>query len=367
MDRRIDSWGTARKLILSLWRILGFSLRFGWAMVQPRAVLAARLLAAESQLAMCVDAVNRKKAPKPRPDQAFRLLWIVLSKLTDGWEGLIHIVQPATVVKWHKKAFRMYWRWKSRPGRSPISRTMQARIRRFSRENPLWGAERIREELENLGFSAPCEETVRKYMAKSRKPGKKTPGWLPFLHNHLEVAWAMDFLTVVTANFSFLYLFVVFEHGRRRVIHFATTYHPSMEWVIQQPREATPFGRQPRYVFRDNDGIYGQGVRLFLNRCGIEEVRTAYQSPCQNPYIERFFGTLRRELLDHVIVLSQRHLNRLLREYLEQYYHASRPHQGLNGDTPVSTKKPEGVDESIKLIWFPVCGALHHRYERIAA
>ena len=187
------------------------------------------------------------------------------------------------------------------------------------------------------------------------------------MRNHLEVSWAIDFFTVVTASFSFLYVFVVFQHGRRKVIHFATTYQPSMPWVIQQLRETTPFGRQPRYVFRDNDGIYGHGVWAFLDSWGIEEVRTAYRSPWQNPYIERFFGTLRRELLDHVIVLSERHLKRLLREYIEQYYHASRPHQGLNGDTPISTKKPEGVDESIKLISFPVCGGLHHRYERVAA
>ena len=120
------------------------------------------------------------------------------------------------------------------------------------------------------------------------------------LHNHLEVSWAMDFFTVITLGFSFLYVFVVFEHGRRRVIHLATTYHPSMEWVIQQLREATPFGRQPRFLFRDNDGIYGHGVRKFLDSSNIEEVRTAYRSPWQSPYIERFLGTLRRELLDHV-------------------------------------------------------------------
>jgi hypothetical protein len=198
------------------------------------------------------------------------------------------------------------------------------------------------------------------------KPDRPTT-WLPFLRNHLEVSWAIDFLTVVTVSFSFLYVFVVFEHGRRKVTHLATTYHPSMPWVIQQLREATPFGRQPSYLFRDNDGIYGHGVRQFLDNCGIEEVRTAYRSPWQNPYIERFFGTLRRELLDHVIVLSERHLNRLLKEYLGQHYHTGRPYQGLNGDTPISTKRPVVFEKPIKLNSFPVCGGLHHRYERVAA
>ena len=138
-----------------------------------------------------------------------------------------------------------------------------------------------------------------------------------------------------------------------------------MAWVILQLREATPFGRQPRYLLRDNDGIYGQGVRKFLDSCNIEEVRTAYRSPWQNPCIERFVGTLRRELLDHVIVLSERHLNRLLREYID--YHSARPHQGLDGDTPVATKKPRVAAGSLNLISFPICGGLHHRYERAAA
>jgi transposase InsO family protein len=204
-------------------------------------------------------------------------------------------------------------------------------------------------------------------MDQPRHQPEKTANWLPFLRNHLDVSWAMDFFTVITVGFSSLYVFVILEHGRRRVIHFSTTYHPSMAWVIQQLREATPFGRQPRYLFHDNDGIYGHGVRRFLDSRNIEEVRTAYRSPWQNPYIERLVGTLRRELLDHVIVLSERHLNRLLGEFIEQYYHYDLPHQGLDGDTPVATKKPEGGDGAIELLSFPICGGLHHRYERLAA
>ena len=157
------------------------------------------------------------------------------------------------------------------------------------------------------------------------------------------------------------------HHGRRRVIHFATTYNPSMEWVIQQLREATPFGRQPKYMFRDNDGIYGHGVWAFLSSCGIEEIRTAYRSPWQNPYVERFIGTLRRELLDHVIVFSENHLKRLLKEYIQEYYHLARPHQGLDGDTPLPSNKPMRKEHPTKLVSIPICGGLHHRYERVAA
>jgi transposase InsO family protein len=244
---------------------------------------------------------------------------------------------------------------------------MRDTIRKLSRENPLWAAERIRDTLRLLGYDPPCSDTIGKYMVHQKTPPAKPTTWLPFLRNHLDVSWAMDFFTVVTAGFSFLYVFVVFEHGSRKVVHFSTTYHPSMIWVIQQLREATPFGHQPRYLFRDNDGIYGHEVPRFLDACGIQEVRTAYRSPWQNPYVERFFGTLRRELLDHIIVLSQQHLNRLLREYIEQYYHTGRPHQGLDGDTPIGTLKPRVGHGPTRLTSFPVCGGLHHRYELVAA
>ena len=138
-------------------------------------------------------------------------------------------------------------------------------------------------------------------MIKPHNPKNKSTTWLPFLRNHLDVSWAMDFFTVTTLQFATLYVFVVLDHGRRKVIHVATMYTPSMAWVIHQLREAIPFGKQPKYLFRDNDGIYGLGVKAFLKISGIEEVRTAYRSPWQNPFIERFFGTLWREVLDHVM------------------------------------------------------------------
>ena len=140
-----------------------------------------------------------------------------------------------------------------------------------------------------------------------------------------------------------------------------------MEWIVQQLREAMPFGEQPRYLFRDNDRKYGYGVRSFLDSCGIEEVRTAFSSPWQNPFVERFGGTLRRELLDHVIALNEEHLKRLLREFISEYYHVARPHQGLGGQTPVAGQKAVRIDGQSRLISFPVCGGLHHRYERVAA
>ena len=356
------------RTISDLRQVAGFVYTFLSAFFSLRATLAARVLAAESQLAACKCRIEKKDQPRPRFTQAFRLLWVLLSRAWDPWHQVARLMQPATVKRWHTTAFHRYWRRKSRghPGRPPVPKDMQDLIRRLSRENPLWSAERTGDTLRLFGCDPPCSDTIRKYMSHPKKPDKPT-NWLPFLRNHLDVSWAMDFFTVITFGFSFLYVFVVFEHGRRKEIHFSTTYHPSMTWVIQQLREATPFGRQPRFLFRDNDGIYGHGVRKFLDSCNIEEVRTAYLSPWQNPYIERFFGTLRRELLDHVIVLSERHLDRLLREYIEQYYHCARPHQGLDGDTPIPIQKPAVVDGPVKLLSFPICGGLHHRYERVAA
>jgi len=363
MSTLLTFFFSAGGMLRALWELAGYGLRFCWAMLLPKARVAGRLLAAESQLVVEVNGSGGGKRRRRQFTPAFRLLWVVLSKFLDGWEDLVHLMKPETVKRWHTKAFGLFWRWRSRPGRPPVSDEMRQLIRQISRENPLWGPDRIRDTLLLLGYDAPCTQTICKYMVKPRKPRPESTNWLAFLRNHVDVSWAVDFFTVTTLGFQTLYLFLVFDHARREVLHFAITPHPSMEWVIQQLREATPFGKQPRYVFRDNDGIFGHGVRAFLESCGIEEVRTAYESPWQNPYIERMIGTLRRELLNHVIVLHQQHLEKLLREYLEQYYHTSRPHQGLGGETP-SLAVLEGNGE---LISVPVVGGLHHRYYRTAA
>jgi transposase InsO family protein len=346
-----------------LLQLVGYLVRFCWALVLPRAVMAAQLLAMQSQLAA---ELNRSSGGRKRHSQfspAFRILWVVLSKFLNGWEELVHVMKPETVKRWHSRAFRAWWRWKSKAGRKPVALETQQLIRRLSRENPLWGAARIRDVLLLMGYEAPGEDTVRKYMMKPRKPRSPSTTWLPFLRNHLGVSWAIDFFTLTTLGFQVLYVFLVLDHARREVLHFAITPNPTMEWVIQQLREAMPFGEQPRYLFRDNDGIYGDGVRAFLISCGILEVRTAYRSPWQNPYIERLIGTLRRELLDHVIVLNQAHLERLLREFIQDYYHIARPHQGLSGETPLPQPPPGEGD----LVSVPVLGGLHHRYLRLAA
>jgi len=356
-------------LIVCACELFSYGLTFLRAILCSRAALATRLLAVESQLAACKHQINSKKQSRPRFTAGFRLLWVLLSKSLDKWEDLVCLMQPATVKNWNTTAFRYFWRWKSRRkgGRPQISKEMQNLIYRLSKENPLWSPERIKDTLILLQYDPPCKDTIRKYMFKPRKPRKKSTTWLPFLRNHLEASWAIDFFTVTTINFATLYVFLVFDHGRRRVIHFAITRYPAIKWVVQQLRESMPFGVQPEYLFRDNEGIFGNGVQAFLENCGITEVCTAYRSPWQNPFVERFIGTLRREMLDHVIVLSQGHLDRLLLEFIKEYYHVARPHQGLDCDTPIpQTKRPE-ISGPSKLISIPVLGGLHHRYIRVAA
>jgi hypothetical protein len=166
-------------------------------------------------------------------------------------------------------------------GRPAISQGMQNLIRQMSSETSLWGAGRIRETLQLLQYDPPCEDTVRKYRVRPRQPKHKSTPWLPFLQNHLDVSWAIDFFTVTTLRFTTLYVFVIFDHGLRKVVRFSVTSHPSMNGVIQPLREAMPFGTQPKYLFRDNDSIYGLGVKAFLKSSGVEEVRTSCRIPWQ--------------------------------------------------------------------------------------
>jgi putative transposase len=278
-------------------------------------------------------------------------------------------MQPKTVLKWHHRAFCLWWRCKSRSkgGRPPISQEMRALIRRLSRENVLWSAERIHGHLVLLGFDPPCPDTIRKYMVGPGGGTEKSQNWLTFLRNHTDISWGMDFFTVTTIRFQILYVFVVLNHARRQVVHVAVTAHPTMAWVIQQLREAMPFGIQPTYLFRDNDGIYGESVGRVLKGTGIEEVRITFRCPWQNPFVERYVGILRRELLDHVLVFNEKHLTRLLREFIDEYYHIARPHYGLDGETPFVIEKPEPVREVSGLVSIPVAGGLHHPYIRVAA
>jgi transposase InsO family protein len=231
----------------------------------------------------------------------------------------------------------------------------------MARENPTWGAPRIHGELLMLGFDV-SEATVSRYMPGRTKPPSQT--WRSFLCNHTLDLVSIDFFVVPTATFRILYVFVVLEQERRRVVRFNVTDGPSARWTGQQLVNAFPYDSAPKYVIRDRDKIYGAAFVRRVRAIGIEQVLTAPRSPWQNPYCERVIGTLRRECLDHVIVLGEQHLRRILRRYLE-YYHSSRTHLALDKDAP-ELRKREPINEG-KVIAIPMVGGLHHRYARRAA
>ena len=244
------------------------------------------------------------------------------------------VVKPDTVIGWHRTGFRLYWRWRSRPrgGRPKITEEIRALIQRLARENPDWGAPKIHGELLKLGFVV-SERTVARYLRRMRRRGDPGKSWLAFLQNHREVIVAFDFFTVPTLTFQLLYCFFVIEHGRRRILHFNVTRHPSAEWVVQQLREAFPEAGPYRYVILDRDSKFDATVITFLKATGLKPKRTSIQSPWQNGTAERWVGSCRREILDHVIALDERHLLRLMRDYVN-YHHEDRIHDSLSKDTP---------------------------------
>ena len=225
--------------------------------------------------------------------------------------GLSRVVQPDTILRWHRAGFRAYWRWKShrRPGRPRVSRELRELIRRMNKENPLWGAPRIHGELLKLGFEI-AKSTVSKYMIRHRGPPSQT--WRTFLHNHADAIAAIDLCVVPTLRFECLFVFLVVGHGRRQVLWFAVTQHPTAEWLAQQIVEAFPWDTAPTYLVRDNDGAYGQAFTSRVRAMGIWDRPISPRSPWQNPYVERLIGTLRRDCLDHVLIFGERHLRQVL-------------------------------------------------------
>ncbi len=332
---------------------------FVHSLFKSRRQLTLENLALRQQLAMLKLSVKR-----PRVTPVDRLFWVLFSKYVDGWRQMLHALHPDTVVRWHRQGFRFYWRWKSRgpkPGRPAIDAGLRKLIREMQSTNVGWGAPRIHGELLKLGIDI-SQATVSKYMASQKKSPSQT--WRTFLANHAACIAGIDFFTVPTARFRVFYVFIVLSHGRRHIVHFNVTAHPTARWTAQQLVEAFPFDSAPRYLLRDRDTIFGEDVRRRIKSLGIEEVITAPRSPWQNPYVERIIGSIRRDCLDHVIVFNERDLRRTLREYFK-YYHAYRTHLSLNKDPP-DTRRVE-PPEMGNIVAFPCVGGLHHRYTRIAA
>ena len=224
------------------------------------------------------------------------------------------MVQPETVIGWHRQGFRLYWRWKSRhgDGRPEVSPEVRNLIRQMSHANPRWGAPRIHGELLKIGIEV-CQATVAKYMVRHRKPPSQT--WQTFLRNHTKDLVSIDFFVVPTITFQLLFTFVILSHDGRRLVHFAVTANPTAEWTARQLLQAFPWDHAPRYLLRDRDRAYGLEFSEMAKSMGIHEVLTAPQSPWQNAYLERLIGSIRRECLDHVIVLNETGLRRVLKSY----------------------------------------------------
>jgi len=325
-----------------------------------RVSLELEVLALRHQVAV----LHRQRPGRPWLRRGDRLLWVWLYRAWPRCLKVMVLVKPATVLHWHRQGFRRYWHWRSssrRVGRPGVNRETRGLIRQMSVANPLWGAPRIHGELLKLGIEV-SQATVGRHMV--RRHGPPSPTWRAFLRNQIDGIAAIDMFVVVTAAFRLLYVSVILGHARRKILHLNVTQHPTAGWLSRQLTEAFPWDTAPRYLLRDRDTSYGERFQKRAGAMGITEVVTAPRSPWQNAYVERVIGSIRRECLDHVVVINERHLRRVLLSYVE-YYHRSRTHLSLDKDCPDARPiQPRNCGEVVAI---PQVGGLHQRYERLAA
>src|SRR6267378_2836882 len=308
-------------LLLYLLRLLPF-------LCDGRRQLALENLALRQQLA-----VYKRMARRPKLRRSDRLFWVWLARVWVGWRQSLVIVTPDTVLRWQRRRFREHWTKLSRRptrGRPRVDPEITALVIQMAAANPLWGAPRIHGELLKLGIHV-AERTVSRLLPKRRTPPSQT--WRTFLTNHVRDLVSIDFFIVPTVRLRGLFAFVVLAHERRRVLHFNVTEYPTAAWTAQQIVNAFPDDSAPSFLLRDRDSIYGDAFRQRVKGMGIGEVLTAAHSPWQNPFAERLIGSIRRECLNHVLVLGERHLRRILTRYLA-YYHGARTHLSLDKDAP---------------------------------
>jgi hypothetical protein len=324
---------------------------------RSRAVLELENLALRHQLYV----LRRQRPGRPRLFAIDRLVWIWLYRIWPRCLDAMVLVKPATVVQWHRQGFRLFWRWRSKSGRSAVDREIRALIRQMSSANPLWGAPRIHGELLKLGIEI-SQATVAKYMVRRR--GTPSPTWRSFLRNQAQGIAAIDMFVVASISLRLLYVMIILGHDRRKIIRAAVTEHPTAAWLSRQVTEAFPWDTAPSYLLRDRNASFGSEFCNRVEAMGIKEVVTAPRSPWQNPYVERVIGSIRREQLDHVVIFNERHLRRVLPSYVD-YYHRTRTHLSLDKDCP--DPRPIQPPRIGRVIAIPQVGGLHHRYERLAA
>ena len=347
--------GDAEGMLELVWLL--FATALAW--VRPRQDLAFENLLLRHQLAVLTRPTRTR--PRARLRTWDKLLWVVARRFCAGWREYLSFVTPETVVRWHRQGWRLFWRWKSRSrgGRPHLSPEVQDLIVTMFRENGLWGTERIRGELLKLGIVV-SNRSIRRYRWRgpARSPSQT---WRTFLANHAHHLWAADLLTVPTLTLKTLYVLVFIAHGRRELVHVNVTASPTAAWVWRQLIEATPWGKKPRHLLRDRDAVYGRNFRQRARRIGIDGIATPIHAPKANAIAERVIGTLRRECLNHMIVLDERHLASILNEFV-RYYNQERPHRTLELQTP--EPRPRPVTGPIQSR--PVLNGLHHVYERAA-
>jgi transposase InsO family protein len=327
------------------------------AAFRDRGDLAAENLLLRHQLAV----LTRPTGRRPRLRRRDKLVWMLARRLCRDWRRHLVLVRPETVVAWHRRGWRLFWWWRSRCplGRPRLSAEVRELIATMSRDNPLWGAERIRGELLKLGIVV-SKRSIRRYRCR-RHPGSPGQSWRTFLANHRPRIWAADLFTVQTLTFRTLYVLLFVAHGRREVIHLNVTSSPTAAWIWRQVIQATPWGQVPRFLIRDRDRAYGSDFPARTAGLGIGSIRTPVRAPRANAVAERLVGTLRRECCDHLIVVSEQHLRAVLTQFVA-YYNAERPHQTLALDTPHPASRPRHGPVRAR----PILGGLHHVYERAA-
>jgi putative transposase len=308
--------------------------------------------------------ILRRKSLYPRLTTFDRLRLLVAAAVLPTWRRTLAIVQPETVLRWHREGFRMFWRRRSRPGSAERQVAVEtiSLIREMATKNRLWGAERIRGELLKLGIKI-SKRTVQKYMrsVRERRGGGQT--WATFVKNHANDIWCCDFVQTYDLLFRPLFLFFLLNQGSRQVVHIAATRNPTQEWTALQLRNATIEGLAPRFLIRDRDEKFGATFDRVARGGGAREIKTAVRAPNMNPVGERFIGSLRREALDHVLLLlDDQHLENVARQYV-RYFNKARPHQGIGQRLPDG---PVNDNHAGKIIAIPVLGGLHHDYRRAA-
>jgi putative transposase len=356
------------QFISMLRMLLADGVRYVGLCLRSPTALAAENLFLRKQLALCRE---RSITPR-RATPATRLTLVWLARWFD-WRRALVIVQPATLIRWHRQGFRLFWRWTSCRGRPPIPPALQALIRQMARENPTWGQERIANELSlKLGLCV-LPRTVRKYLPKrlDRGPGQRATaqGWSTFVRNHAQAIVACDFCVAVTATFRLFYVFVVIEHVSRQLLHVNVTAHPTADWTLQQLREAIPADHGYRCLLHDRDSIFSQALDQGIRHLGLRVLKTPPHSPQANALCERLLGTLRQECLDFVILLTEHHLRRLLHEWVV-HYNIGRPHMALGPgipQPPLHLPAPQHVyrhrlPAHLRVAARPILGGLHHEY-----